>query len=92
MHAGRPLAPAPRALPPRTPHGVCLLDPCLPGAQVRDSLGRLVELPHDTHPGSYRCETGVITVNATVALQTPLAQAPPGEAASAACRGTARFV
>lgn len=53
------------------------LRPCLP-SQVRDSLGRLVELPQDTHPGHYRRETSTIHSSAIVRLTTPLRSMPPG--------------
>ncbi|KAL4421457.1 hypothetical protein ABPG75_010748 [Micractinium tetrahymenae] len=45
---------------------------------VRDSLGRLVELPQDTHPGHYRRETSTIHSSAIVRLTTPLRSMPPG--------------
>ena len=45
---------------------------------MRDSLGRLVELPVDTHPGHYRKDTGTIHSAAVVRLKTPLRSIPPG--------------
>ncbi len=50
---------------------------CCP-CQVRDSLGRLVELPQDTHPGHYRRETSTIHSSAIVRLTTHLRTMPPG--------------
>lgn len=47
--------------------------------QVRDSLGRLVELPIDTHPGHYRRETATIHSSAIVRLASQLRKFPPGE-------------
>lgn len=47
-------------------------------SQVRDSLGRLVELPVDTHPGHYRRETATIHSSAIVRLATELRAVPPG--------------
>lgn len=46
--------------------------------QVRDSLGRLVELPIDTHPGHYRRETATIHSSAIVRLASQLRKFPPG--------------
>ncbi|PRW32634.1 epidermal growth factor receptor substrate 15-like 1 [Chlorella sorokiniana] len=45
---------------------------------VRDSLGRLVELPIDTHPGHYRRETATIHSSAIVRLTSQLRKFPPG--------------
>ncbi|PSC68707.1 Molybdopterin synthase catalytic subunit [Micractinium conductrix] len=45
---------------------------------VRDSLGRLVELPIDTHPGHYRRETSMIYSSAIVRLTSQLRSIPPG--------------
>lgn len=50
-----------------------------PPNQVRDSLGRLVELPIDTHPGHYRRETATIHSSAIVRLASQLRKFPPGE-------------
>jgi len=46
---------------------------------VRDPVGRLVELPQESHPGLYRNETGYIDFkNQTISLKTPLRSLPPG--------------
>lgn len=45
---------------------------------MRDSLGRLVELPIDTHPGHYRRETATIHSSAIVRLASQLRKFPPG--------------
>ena len=45
---------------------------------LRDGLGRLLELPVDTHPGHYRKETSIIHSSAVVRLATSLRQVPPG--------------
>ena len=52
--------------------------PPAPPSQVRDSLGRLVELPIDTHPGHYRRETATIHSSAIVRLASQLRSFPPG--------------
>ena len=52
---------------------------------VRDSLGRLVELPIDTHPGHYRRETSTIHSSAIVKLATQLQHIPPGARCLGAC-------
>ncbi len=46
--------------------------------QLRDSLGRMVELPLDTHACPYRKETCTIACNQSVVLATPLQLIPPG--------------
>jgi hypothetical protein len=47
--------------------------------QVRDSQGRLVELPVDTHPGHFRPETCTIHSSAIIRLGVQLQHIPPGE-------------
>ena len=72
-----PLPPALYCICPFT----CILHsllPCLFPFQVRDSLGRLVELPIDTHPGHYRRETATIHSSAIVRLASHLRKFPPG--------------
>lgn len=45
---------------------------------VRDSQGRLVELPVDTHPGHFRPETCTIHSSAIIRLGVQLQHIPPG--------------
>lgn len=74
----RPVLAPPTAACPLPPSPKQLLN------QVRDSLGRLVELPIDTHPGHYRKETATIHSSAIVRLASKLRSIPPGEGAQAA--------
>jgi len=46
---------------------------------VQDPLGRLVELPQDTHPGIVTLDTAVVDFgNQVLVLKTPLRSLPPG--------------
>jgi Cytoskeletal adhesion len=46
---------------------------------VRDPVGRLVELPQESHPGLYRNDIGCIDFsNQNISLKTPLRSLPPG--------------
>jgi hypothetical protein len=56
-----------------------LLDRPFISLSVRDPVGRLVELPQESHPGLYRNDIGCIDFNSqTISLKTPLRSLPPG--------------
>jgi len=56
-----------------------LLDRPFISLSVRDPIGRLVELPQESHPGLYRNEIGCIDFsNQIISLKTPLRSLPPG--------------
>jgi hypothetical protein len=46
--------------------------------QLYDSVGRLVEVPMDSHPGFYSRSLGTISFDLTLALKTELNKVPPG--------------
>ncbi len=56
-----------------------MLDRPFISLSVRDPVGRLVELPQESHPGMYRNDIGCIDFsNQTISLKTSLRSLPPG--------------
>ncbi|KAG7672210.1 hypothetical protein NADE_000116 [Nannochloris sp. 'desiccata'] len=56
-----------------------LLDRPFISLSVRDPVGRLVELPQESHPGLYKNDIGCIDFsNQNISLKTPLRSLPPG--------------